>query len=137
MPVPALPKQTQDTLSFIGEHEGVTAAFITILVLLIAYLYKEYTDVKKDKSKVLIEGLQMALDRQRETIDSTLGKLDTTVGKLERTITDLSAELFRDMHGLDRRLSKLEGEHSARKDMRQRSSDHSEDCSCIDCEGQC
>ena len=103
------------------------------------YLYKEFTTVKKDKSSVVIAGLHKALETQRETIDNTLNKLDATVSKLEKTITDLAAELFRDLHGLDRRLSKLEGEHSTRLLMNRRIGDNSCDCDDVcDCsEGAC
>lgn len=130
-------EETQDTLTFIGQHEGITAAFIGLLILLIVYLYKEYTTVKKDKSKLVIDGLQETLETQRETLDNILSKLNTTVSKLEKTITDLAAELFRDMHSLDRRLSKLEGEHSAQVRMNRRRDDHGEECDCLDCEGSC
>lgn len=129
---------TQSTLTFVGEHEGVTVAFIGMLILLVVYLYKDAAKIKKDKSDVVIKGLHEALEQQRETLDSTLGKLDATVGKLEKTITDLAAELFRDMHSLDRRLSKLEGEHSAQLRMNRRSDDCKEDCDCgTVCEGTC
>lgn len=122
--------EAQTTLTFVGEHEGITVAFIGILVLLVVYLYKEYTAVKKDKSAVVLNGLHEALETQRETIDNTLTKLDATVSKLEKTITDLAAELFRDLHGLDRRLTKLETEHHTRLKMNRRASDV---CGC-DCD---
>ena len=133
--VKAEPESTQTTLTFVGEHEGITVAFIGLLILLVIYLYKESKAVKKDKSNVVIAGLQQALDTQRSTLDNTLDKLNSTVSKLEKTITDLAAELFRDMHSLDRRLSKLEGEHNASVRLHRRSTDHGEDCECTDCEG--
>jgi len=126
-------EEVQTTLTFVGEHEGITLAFVGLLVLLLVYLYKELTDSKKATKAVqqastntVIQGLQAALELQRDTIDSTLAKLDSTVGKLEKTITDLAAELFRDMHSLDRRLSKLEGEHNAHLRLRRL---RKEDCS--------
>ena len=127
-------EKVQTTLTFVSEHEGITLAFLGLLVLLLVYLYKELTDSKKatraaqeDSTATVIEGLQTALELQRDTIDSTLAKLDSTVGKLEKTITDLAAELFRDMHSLDRRLSKLEGEHNAHLRLRRlRKEDNSE-----------
>lgn len=126
-------KPTQTTLTFVGEHEGITVAFIGLLILLVIYLYKESSSIKKDKSNVVIEGLHSALKTQRETLDNTLGKLDSTVSKLEKTITDLAAELFRDMHSLDRRLSKLEGEHTAQIRLNRRREDHNEECDCAIC----
>ena len=128
-------QDVQTTMSFVGDHEGITVAFVALLILLLVYLYKELTDAKKATRAVqqastssVIEGLHEALNNQRETLDITLAKLDSTVGKLEKTITDLAAELFRDMHSLDRRLSKLEGEHNAHLRLRRlRKSDPQEE----------
>lgn len=110
--------EIQTTLSFVGEHQGITIAFIGLLFLVIGYLFTESNLLKKENKKgksdsttSIINGLHSALTLQRETIDNTLSRLDATIGKLEKAITDLAAELFRDMHSLDRRLSKLEGEH--------------------------
>ncbi len=101
----------QSTLAFVSEHEGITVAFIGILLTVCIYLWREAKRSKKASYDSVITGLQNTLELQRDTINTTLAKLDGTVDKLEKTVSDLAAELFRDMHSLDRRLSKLEGEH--------------------------
>jgi hypothetical protein len=109
----AVQSTPQSTLTFVSEHEGAVLAFIIILLALIGYFWREGQQAKKEGTKVVIDGLQASLNLQRETIDQTLDKLNVTIDKLERTVTDLAAELFCDLHNLDRRLSRLEGEHEA------------------------
>ena len=120
-------EEVQTTASFVGQHPGITVAFVGVLLGVIVYLWIRLENTKERNAKSVIDGLHAALEKQKETLDTTLDKLSETVGKLEKTITDLAAELFRDMKNLDRRLSKLDGEHEAIH-LRTRRAKDKEDC---------